>query len=152
MGLDLFLGWRVMLAEQLFGAVNSVAMAMALLLMLLLLRVLLRRSSLAVLAALLVMAVPDSLASDLPFWVVLPVNMVLFGLLVFVLARFGLLAGIVSLFVVNRLVVHPFATDLMDWSAGPTLWLMALLAALGVYGYRSAVAGRSVLPSNLLRD
>jgi serine/threonine-protein kinase len=151
-GVDLLLGWKVVVAEALFGTVSAAAMAMALLLVLLLFRVLLRRFSLAVLAALLLMAVPDALASDLSFWIVLPVNMLLYGLLVLVLARFGLLAGIVSLFIVNRSVTFPLATDLSRWDAAPTLWLVGLVAGLALYAFRTATAGRALLGPGLLRD
>jgi hypothetical protein len=106
----------------------------------------------AVVLALLVLAIPDMLVVDVPLWMSLPVDLLLNGILVFVLVRYGLLAGVMTVYAVNRLLQLPLTSDLASWTATPTLWMMAVMVALAVYGFRTALAGRPALKADLLAD
>jgi serine/threonine-protein kinase len=150
--LDTLLGPREVVAELLFGQANSVAGGLGFLLLLVLCRQLFRRLPVAVVAVLLVFSLPGALTVDLPLWFSIPVDMALNGVVAFVLVRFGLLASIVAIYVLNYLLVVPLTPDLSSWMAAPTLWAFGVVAALVVYGYRTALAGRSLFAGALPAD
>jgi len=106
----------------------------------------------AMVLALVVLSVPGTLIVDLPAWLALPCDILLNGIAAFVLVRYGLLAGIVTMFVVNHLLDFPLTVDLSSWTAAPTLWLGAFVLLMAVYGFRTALAGRPALMAGLLTD
>jgi predicted Ser/Thr protein kinase len=141
-GLDAFLGARVMAADMLMAQLNAAMVAMVVLLMVMVGRIALRRQWLAITAALLVACLPECLASPLPLWLVLPLDMAVLAIPVLVLVRFGLLPAIVTFYVANRLVAYPLTEDLSSWTATPTLVLGALVLGLALWAARAALAGR----------
>ncbi|PYQ24966.1 MAG: hypothetical protein DMF81_03895 [Acidobacteria bacterium] len=139
-GLDALLGMREVAAEIVFGQVNAAALSMALLLMLLLLR-LVMPEWLAALVAVLVASAPESLDSDLPLALALPLNAAALALPTMVLLRFGLLAAITCLYVVNQLAVNfAFVPEVGGWTTGPAILLLLFLGGLAVFGFRAAVS------------
>ena len=149
--LDALLGPREILAELVFGQTNAAAGAMGCVLVLLLARRLVGNLWAAAVLTLVVLAIPDMLAMDVPLWMSLPIDVLLDGILVFLLVRYGLLAGVVTVYVVNRLLQHPITPDLASWTATPTWWALGMMAALSVYGFRTALAGRPAI-RDLLAD
>jgi hypothetical protein len=141
-GLDAFLGARAILADMLLAQLNAALISLALLLMIMVSRIVLRRQWLAIAAALLVLCLPECLASPLPLWLVLPLDMAILLLPTMVLVRFGLLPAIVNFYVTNRLMAYPLTEDLSSWTAGPTLILGAFILALVLWAARAALAGR----------
>jgi serine/threonine-protein kinase len=150
--IDTLLGPREVVAELLFGQANSVAVGLGFLLLLVLCRQIFRRLWLAVGVVLLVSSLPGALSLDLPLWLSIPLDMALNGVVAFVQVRFGLLAAIVAIYVVNYLLVFPLQTDLWSWTAAPTLWALGLVVVLALYGYRTALAGRSAFAGALPSD
>jgi eukaryotic-like serine/threonine-protein kinase len=150
--LDTLLGPREILAELVYGQSSAAGGAMACVLVLLLARRLVGNLWVAAVVALVVLAIPDMLVVDVPVWLSLPIDLLLDGILVFVLVRYGLLAGVVTLYVVNRLLQFPLTSDFSSWTATPTLWALAVMVALAVYGFRTALAGRPALMAGLLTD
>ena len=141
-GLDTLLGTREAAAEAIFGQVNAAAFGMAVLLMLLLLRLVMPEWPAAVVVVALI-SIPHALDSDLPMAVTLPINAVLLALPAVVLLRFGLLAAITCIYVVNQLGVNfPFGPAIGGWMSGPAVVLLAVLGGLAAFGFRSATAGR----------
>jgi hypothetical protein len=141
-GLDTLLGTREAAAEAIFGQVNAAAFGMAVLLMLLLLRLVMPEWPAAVVVVVLI-SIPHALDSDLPMAVTLPINAVLLALPAVVLLRFGLLAAITCIYVVNQLGVNfPFGPAIGGWMSGPAVVLLAVLGGLAAFGFRSATAGR----------
>ena len=57
----------------------------------------------------------------------------------------GLLAGVLTIYVVNRLVMFPLTTDMASWTAGPTLWLGAMVLALISMGVTATLSGLLLL-------
>jgi hypothetical protein len=149
---DTLLATREILAELVWGQPNAAGGAMGCVLVLLLARRVVGNLWAAVVLALLVLAIPDMLVVDVPLWMSLPVDLLLNGILVFVLVRYGLLAGVMTVYAVNRLLQLPLTSDLASWTATPTLWMMAVMVALAVYGFRTALAGRPALKADLLAD
>ncbi len=79
-----------------------------------------------------------------------------FGLVVaaaeiFVFLRFGLLAWVfANLF--GHCLQFPLTTDSSAWYAGTSLFVLLLLAAIAVYGFRIALAGRPMFSGARLED
>jgi hypothetical protein len=144
-GLEAFLGGRRILADMLLAQMNSALFALGLLLLIMLGRILLRHQVLAIGAALLVLCLFESLASPLPLWVVLPLEMAIMLIPALLLVRYGLLAAIVNFYVANRLISYPLTEDLSSWTAGPTLFLGGFVVLLALWAARAALAGRPLL-------
>ncbi len=72
----------------------------------------------------------------------LPVSLVLAGLMVLVVACFGLLVNLSFWFTFFLLIRVPMTTDMGLWYAGETVFAIGLAAALGFYGFRTAMAGQ----------
>jgi hypothetical protein len=58
--------------------------------------------------------------------------------------RLGLLASTVSFYVYFELVFAPVSLHLSSWWAGSSIAALAVLVALGVYGFTTATAGRAL--------
>jgi hypothetical protein len=128
-------------------AAQTILVLMAFLTIVLALRLAFRRNDLAVIGATLLSALAA-------FFLLIPsygtlgaaVRAVAWGFcLGFLSMRFGLLAAMVGVFVVQVMDMIPWTTDLSAWYSG-RMWLMlALLGALLIYGVVTALAGRSIL-------
>jgi serine/threonine-protein kinase len=66
-------------------------------------------------------------------------------LVVFVMLRYGLLALIVSSFVVVLLILFPITSDFSVWYSGATVFATLAIAAIVVLGFRNSLAGRPLL-------
>jgi len=127
----------------------SMLVALGFTLLFFLLRAVLRKEWLAAGAFALIMAVPFEHGAIAPI-------AVLFGLvqaaaLIFVFLRFGLLAFVFSNFFAHFLE-FPLTADSSAWYAGTSLFLLIVLAAIAVYGFRIALAGRPLLSGARLDD
>lgn len=71
---------------------------------------------------------------------------------VFVLARFGLLAIIATLFYFYFWVDFPFTTEVSAWYATNFLIAGALCVGLAVYGFYTSLAGQPLFGGRLLQD
>ena len=71
--------------------------------------------------------------------------------IILVFLRFGLLALIFSNFFVHFLE-FPLTVDSSAWYAGTSLFLLLVLAAIAVYGFRIALAGRPMFSGMRLED
>jgi hypothetical protein len=127
---------------MIFGQVDAAGISMAVLLMLLLLRRVMPEW-LAVAVVVVLVTIPDSLNSDLPLGLILSLNATGLVLPTVVLLRFGLLAAITTLYVVNQLAINfPFGPTLGGWMSGPAVVLLLVLAGLAAFAFRAATAGR----------
>jgi len=140
-GLDALLGTREVAAAMILGEVNAAALGMFLLLMLLLLR-LVMPEWLAIVLVVLVPSIPDALASDLSLAVAIPLIAASLAVPTLMLLRFGLLAAIANIYVVNVLVSLPLTPDVGGWRGGPTVVVVLVLGALLVFGFHAATATR----------
>jgi Protein kinase domain len=141
-GLDALLGMREIAAEMIFGQVDAAAISMTVLLMILLLRRVMPEW-LAAAAVVVLVTIPDALRSDLPLILTLSLSAVSLVLPTIILLRFGLLAAITTLYVVNQLAInYPFGPVLGGWMSGHAVVLLLVLAALAVFGFRAATSSR----------
>ncbi len=72
------------------------------------------------------------------------------ALFVFVLLRFGILSAAVCVFVVD--VLPSGLMGFGRWYAWPSLFVVALVAAIGVYGFRTALASRPAFGKPVLEE
>jgi serine/threonine-protein kinase len=122
------------------------------LVLLLVLRLVLRRTWAAVVvtaAFLMALMIAASLPND--GWMIAIVNAAMVGAVVWVLMRFGLLATVVSSFVVLVMGSVVASLDLSSWYADRALVPAVLLVGLLIYGAATALAGRPIL-GDPLRD
>jgi hypothetical protein len=114
---------------------------LGLLLILTLARLLFRSTRAAVAAEATILLVIQALASHGPFWMRLPLALLIVTLLNAVLLRFGLLSAVITLVTANLVLSCPLTADLGAWNATPTLLSLSALGALLLWGWRSARLG-----------
>jgi serine/threonine-protein kinase len=135
-------------ASHLFNPAVPMFFAIAAALLFFLLRAVLRREWLAAAAFVLIQTLPYFLIGG-------PISGA-FGLIVaaaeiFVFLRFGLLAWVFSNYFFHFLE-FPLTTDSSAWYAGTSLFLLLVLAALALCGFRIALAGRPLFSGMPLDD
>jgi serine/threonine-protein kinase len=147
--LEPLLGARYATAQLMESLNLAILTSLALFLLLFLLRVLLRRQWLAAGAFVLMLDVAAAMMSEHPDIEALRVALALV-LLVFVLMRFGLLALATGLCVYNLLGHFPITPDLGAWYSNAGLFALGIIAALAVYGFRTALGGRPLFKDELV--
>jgi len=116
---------------------------LAILFVLFLLRALLRKEWAAAVAFVLLFTV--FFAAQSQFAPVVVVGALIYwGLIVFLLIRFGLLAIVAQGFVNGLLSAGPLTTQGSAWYAGISLTGILLMAALAFYGFYTSLGGRPV--------
>jgi protein kinase-like protein len=88
----------------------------------------------------------ENVAIEFPFAVLMAI------LLVFVVLRFGLLAVAVGGLVAPLLTNSPITLDFSRWYAGRSLFALAVVAAIALYGFRVALGRRPVFGVAALED
>jgi serine/threonine-protein kinase len=74
------------------------------------------------------------------------------GALLFTMIRFGLLAAVGAQFASLALESYPITADAAVWYAPATGLVVAVLTALALYGFRTALAGQPAFKSRLLAE
>jgi serine/threonine-protein kinase len=149
--LDNLLGVRGVvnaLTDHLF---STVMQALVELFVFLLLSIVLRKVWAAILVGWLLMAFALMLGGNYPAidWLFAGFSA---GIVVFVLARYGLLAVIFTQFFLFIFLIYPMTTDFSAWYAGNTIFALFLGIALTLYGFFISLAGQPLLRGGLLRD
>jgi serine/threonine-protein kinase len=147
--LQVLLGLRFLAGDFVHSVGGAVFDPLAFTFLLTLLRALLRRDWLAG-------AVPVLLPGLLAFLVASPLSavvvMIVFGLIVFVFIRFGLLAFASTILIFFWLNDLPFTTNLSAWYAGTSLFEMFMVTALAALAFYTSLGGQKVFKGNLLED
>jgi serine/threonine-protein kinase len=138
--LTTMLGGRHLGGQFLFLIADALSKSLGILFLIFLLRTLLRKQWLT--AGLIILALSSMQATNAinPFvgW---PVNIVFFALMVMTLMRFGLLTLVLSIFVSIFIGQFPIGTDISVWYSADMVFTFAVVIALAVFGYRTALAG-----------
>jgi hypothetical protein len=79
-------------------------------------------------------------------------GLVWLGFAVFVVIRFGLLAGLANFVIYSLLTRFPLTTEWSAWYAGISLVGILLIAALALYGFYTSLAGRPVFGGAVLDE
>jgi hypothetical protein len=74
------------------------------------------------------------------------------GLFVLLLVRVGLLAAVAGFYVSGLFIVFPVTGDFHAWYAGAGATALFVLAALTLFGFRIALAGRPALGKTALEE
>jgi hypothetical protein len=150
-GLDA-LGLRAFVPSLMNQIAASLAQSLIWTFLLLFLSMLLRRDWLGIgvgwllLSALLVLL--GSYRSPLSW----PFAVAVCALYVTLVARFGMLALLVSIIFHHLLVFFPITPDLTAWHATPFIIDLLLLVALALYGFRISLGGQRLLRGSFLED
>ena len=138
------LGLRHALAQVLLYVLGQTIDSLGIFFMLFILQRVLRSAWIAA----IVVAVAGTLLSlgndsgEYP-WISAVFLVILYLSFLLVLKRFGLLTLVVGLVVQQVLLVFPATIHLSRWYAAPSLVGMTAIAALTIYGFRTALAGQS---------
>jgi hypothetical protein len=135
-------------AAHLFNPAIAMFFALAQAMLFFLLRAVLRKEWFAAAVFVLFFAVPSFLIGGL---ISGAFSLVLAAAEIFVFLRFGLLAW-VSANYFGHMLQFPLTTDSSAWYAGTSLLVLVVLAALAVYGFRIALAGRPMFSGMRLED
>jgi serine/threonine protein kinase len=142
------LGIGPILASLISFPAGSLLITVAFVLVFFVLRAVLRNDVVAVAVFVLVLSIPDTLAGG---WIPGVFGLVYVAAQIFVFLHFGLLplvfAGVFKTFLNNYLTLDPSL-----WYFGPSLFVLTILAAIAVYGFRIALAGRPMLSGMRLED
>lgn len=141
-------GPRAVAEHLLAGPAITMLFALAFALLFFLLRAISRKEWFAAAVFVLIYALPSFLTGG-------PISGA-FGLVlavahIFVFLRFGLLALVFG-FYFNHFLQFPLTTDSSSWYAGTSLFLVGVLAALAVYGFKIALAGQPLFSGARLED
>jgi serine/threonine-protein kinase len=144
---DLMLRGPRYVADHLAGApAVSMLLPLGWSLLFFLFRAVFRKEWLAAAAFVLIVAWPEGGG-----WIAFAIGLGVSAALIFVFLRFGLLALVFATFF-NHFLEFPLTTDSSSWYAGTSLFLLLVLAALAVYGFRIALAGRPMFSGMRLED
>jgi len=140
-------GGRYLAGEFLLLIADTLNKALGILFLIFLFRVLLRQQWLAAGVVIILLAAMYAMNDPNPYigW---STNILFFGLMVFTLMRFGLLAVAAALFVAVFVNQFPLNTDLSVWYAGDTAFTLLFTAAVAVWGFRTALAGQPLLKAD----
>ena len=140
-------GGRYLAGEFLLLIADTLNKALGILFLIFLFRVLLRKQWLAAGVVIILLAAMYAMNDPNPYigW---SMNILFFGLMVFTLMQFGLLAVAAALFVAVFVNQFPLNTDLSVWYAGDTAFTLLFTAAVAVWGFRTALAGQPLLKAD----
>lgn len=137
----LLLGTRPVIAETVSMLPDAIFFGFGMLLVLFLLRTLLRSEWAAATAFVLLFGIGRVLESDVKL-LAIPVTVILLGGIAFVFIRFGLVAGITSLYFDFLSYHFPFTSDTSSWYFGVGLFGVALMAAIAIAAFRISLGAR----------
>jgi hypothetical protein len=155
--LDAFLGARAIIKAVADGLVNGLFAALGLMFPFFVLRVLLRREWAAAALFMLIWTVIGTLNPTIGFTsgsllLSVATAAVVYGALLFVLLRFGLLAFAANHFFSILLTSFPITTQVSAWYSGIGLVGLVLLLGLAGYGFYTSLGGQPLFGRASLED
>jgi hypothetical protein len=130
-----------------YFAIDTLNFALAMLGTLLLLRVMVRKEWISVVLWVLCVALLNLADGAMPWEPVLAIAIAAFA--VTVLLRFGLLSTAVMLFFTDLMTRLPVTLDTRAWYLPLSMLTLFLIAALAMYGFVAALAGRSAFGGDI---
>jgi eukaryotic-like serine/threonine-protein kinase len=134
--------WRV--AQSVMTGLTSVFL-------LLLLRLALRSRPAAVAAFVLMLSVFAAISST-HFWITFLIVAIADVVFVLLIVRVGLLAAVVAFYVSGLFIFFPVTGNFRAWYAGAGVTALLLLAAIALFGFTTALAGRPALGKAVLEE
>ncbi len=142
------LGIRFFISNLLSALMVSIMVPLGLICLLFILRILLRNQKAAFAAFILITALIGAL-SDMRAY---PIELIVTGVYLFVLMRFGLVAIALCFFAANLLSSFPITLEASAWYSGAGYTALAILAAIVLYAFRTSLGGRPMLGRASLED
>jgi len=146
-----FLGARAIISDLSLSLGPVLVIPLALLFVFVLLRALLRKEWAAAAAFVLLFTLLSAAGSQFAP-VVLATSLIYWGLLVFLLIRFGLLAFAAQGLFNGILGSFPLTTQWSAWYAGISLAGILLMAAIAFYGFYTSLGGRPMFGGAVLEE
>jgi hypothetical protein len=138
---SLLLGTRPVIAETVSMLADAIVLGFGMLLVLFLLRMLLRSEWAAGAGFVLLLGIGRVLESDVKV-LAIPVTVIVVGGIALVFIRFGLVAGITTIYFDFVINLFPFTTDPSSWYFGVGLFAIALIAAIAIAAFRISLGTR----------
>jgi len=136
---------------QMFGTIaNSIQSTLVFFFVALLLRTVLRRDLLAGIVFTGLWATLNILQDTSYLQIAIPTEIVIYGVAAIVVFRFGLVALATGIFSANLLVNVPVTLDFSSWYATTAMIPHVLIAALSIWAFYLALAGRPLFKAGLL--
>ena len=145
---DYLLGARGTATALLYQVNNSISSTLMFFFLIFLLRVILRKQWLAAAGFTLIFAVQALLTSEHP-WVDFPLVIIIYGVAAVVVVRFGLIALASGIFMADLIGNAPQTTDFSAWYSTATVFPLLVVAAMAIWGFYMALAGRPLLKNEL---
>jgi serine/threonine-protein kinase len=145
-----FFGPRTIIGELATAVLFAPFFWLAILFVLVLLRALLRKTKLAAVGFVLLIAVLIGGSQGDPALVVAGLVFLAWGM--FLLIRFGLLAGLANTVIYHIVATFPLTTQGSAWYWGISLTGILLIAALTLYGFYTSLGGRPIFGSAALEE
>jgi serine/threonine-protein kinase len=149
--LDPLLGMRGMIGELLSAIPGASGVALAFFFLFVLLRLLLRKDWVAAAAFILILAATSALSGKYPV-VDAVFGAVSFGVVIFILKRFGLFCLMVAFTTFHVLYDLVHSIQLSRWLAASTILGVLFVLALAVYGLQVSLAGRPIFSGAALDE
>jgi hypothetical protein len=137
-----FFGWQFFM---------SLLHGMGYVLILLLLTLLLRKNWLAAIGLWLLFMLPRLAAGEFSL-ISLLMPAILWAVIVWVIARFGLLAMVAAQFFYFMVTFYPYTADFSAWYSGNTIFAVIVCLLFAAYGFYTSAGGRSAFRMRLLED
>ncbi len=141
--LSSLLGFRNALSGVLTHVDQSLTGALEFFLLFFVLLLIVRKEWIAGLLFVLIFALGRGLPSDHPAALV-PAYLIVYGLVVGMLLRFGLLSLVMALFVADLMGNFVFTSNFSSWYGTASLIVVVLIAGMGIMAFRNSLGGRRV--------
>jgi hypothetical protein len=138
------LGMRYIVYGILNHIYSSLTTGPGFFLMIFLLRALLRKQWLAAAAFVLLWTIAKTPQNDAAVWLVAPFWIVIYGIIVVILMRFGLFALVVTLFLIDWVHQTLLTTDLGAWYAQSSIVTLVVLGGMALYGFWLSLGSRQL--------
>jgi serine/threonine-protein kinase len=148
---ETFLGFRGLVATLSGSLMASMQMGLLLLFVLLLVYLIVRKEAVTIGVFWLLFFVGLSLAFANSY-IEMAYILVVSGLLLFVMMRFGLFAFVMSHFFLLHSEFYPYTTDFSAWYADRAFFALLVSAGLGLYGFYTSLAGQPLFRAGIMRD
>jgi hypothetical protein len=139
---DYLMGVRASIGEWLLHIPQSIQTTLVFFFVLLFFRVLLRKEWLAAIAFVALLTLPRMAGSEF-LRVEAPAQILIYGMAVIVVLRFGLVALAAGAFAVDALLNVPLTADFSNWYAANATLALLSIVALAVWSFYCALGGRS---------
>jgi predicted Ser/Thr protein kinase len=136
-------GIHYTIGDILLNVMIYLFLSLALFFIFFLVRLVLRKEWLAIVVTVILLSIPSAFSEH----AILNVSedIVLFGIALLILVRFGLLALLVAFSLNNVLQAYPLTGHFSEWYAQPTIVVFTMMAALAIFGFYTSTAGTSRL-------